>query len=178
MTKAIAFLDRLIGWIAAAALGITFVLLIYNVATRYLIGFGILPPSVQLNWVFEICVFLLVWAVLLGVARIERRAGHIRVDFVYNMLGPKARIGIEAFALIFAAAVAVFFIYSGKLVVEDAILWDERSETTLRTPFWILYLALSTSFAVHLLFIIERFRRLVTEGESAKQVSAHQDPIK
>ncbi len=173
MTRAIALLDRLIGWIAAAALAITFVLLVYNVATRYLIQFGILPPSVQLNWVFEVCVFLLVWAVLLGVARIEKRAGHIRVDFLYNRFGPKGQVIAELFALVFAAAVAVFFIYSGKLVVEDAILWDERSETTLRTPFWILYLALSVSFAVHLLFILERLRLLITTGESAKQTSGH-----
>lgn len=173
MSKAIAFLDRLIGWIAAAALAITFVLLVYNVATRYLIQFGVLPPSVQLNWVFEICVFLLVWAVLLGVARIEKRAQHIRVDFLYNRFGRNGQMLAEVFALIFAAAVAVFFIYSGKLVVDDAILWDERSETTLRTPFWILYLALSVSFTVHLLFILERLRLLLTSGESAKQQPFH-----
>lgn len=169
MTKLIAFLDRLIGWITAAALAITFVLLVYNVATRYLIQFGIVPPSVQLNWVFEICVFLLVWAVLLGVARIERRAQHIRVDFLYARFSPKWQTISELFALVFAAGVAVFFIYSGKLVVDDAILWDERSETTLRTPFWILYLALSVAFSVHLLFILERLGRLIRSGESAKK---------
>ena len=173
MSRAVEFLDRLIGWIAAAALAITFVLLVYNVATRYLIQFGIVPPSVQLNWVFEICVFLLVWAVLLGVARIEKRAQHIRVDFLYNRFGRKAQVAAEIIALVFAICVAVFFIYSGKLVVDDAILWDERSETTLRTPFWILYLALSVSFTVHLLFILERLRLLITTGESAKQKPFH-----
>ncbi|QDC10635.1 TRAP transporter small permease [Oceanicola sp. D3] len=169
MSRAIAFLDRLIGWIAAGALGITFVLLVYNVAARYLISFGWVSPSVQLNWVFEICVFLLVWAVLLGVARIEKRAQHIRVDFLYNSFGPKGQMATEVFALVFAMGVAGFFIYSGHLVVQDALFWDERSETTLRTPFWILYAALPVAFVVHLLFIIERFRLLVTTGESAKQ---------
>ena len=173
MSAAVAVLDRLIGWFVAAALAITFVLLMYNVATRYLIQFEVLPPSVQLNWVFEICVFLLVWAVLLGVARIERRAQHIRVDFLYNRFGPKAQMITEIFALLFAVAVAVFFIYSGKIVVEDAMLWDERSETTLRTPFWILYAALPVAFVVHLLFILERLRVLITTGESAKRTQSH-----
>lgn len=168
MSQAIAFLDRLIGWIAAGALAITFVLLVYNVATRYLISFGWVSPSVQLNWVFEICVFLLAWAILLGVARIEKRAQHIRVDFVYNRFGPKGKLFAELFALIFAIGVAGFFIYSGQIVVQDAIMWDERSETTLRTPFWIFYAALPVAFVVHLLFIIERFRVLITTGESAK----------
>ncbi len=171
MSKAIAFLDRAIGWIAAAALAITFVLLVYNVASRYLISFGWLSPSVQLNWVFEICVFMLVWAVLLGVARIEKRAQHIRVDFLYNKFGPRGQLFSEVFALVFAMGVAGFFIYSGKIVVEEAFLWDERSETTLRTPFWILYAALPVAFIVHLLFIVERFRLLVTTGESAKHTS-------
>lgn len=171
MSQAIAYLDRLIGWIAATALGITFLLLVYNVATRYLTSFGLVSPSVQLNWVFEICVFMLVWAVLLGVARIERRAQHIRVDFLYNKFGPRGQLATELFALVFAMGVAGFFIYSGNLVVQDAMLWDERSETTLRTPFWLLYAALPVAFVVHLLFIIERFRVLVTTGESAKHSS-------
>ncbi len=171
MSQAIAYLDRLIGWIAATALGITFLLLVYNVATRYLTSFGLVSPSVQLNWVFEICVFMLVWAVLLGVARIERRAQHIRVDFLYNKFGPRGQLATELFALVFAMGVAGFFIYSGNFVVQDAILWDERSETTLRTPFWLLYAALPVAFVVHLLFIIERFRVLVTTGESAKHSS-------
>ena len=173
MSRAIAWLDRFIGWFTAAALTVTFVLLLYNIVTRYLIQFGIVPPSVQLNWVFEICVFLLVWAVLLGVARIEKRAQHIRVDFLYNLFGAKLKTAAEILALLFAIAVAVFFIYSGKIVVQDAIVWDERSETTLRTPFWILYLALPASFMVHLLFILERLRLLVTTGQSAKQSGAH-----
>ncbi len=171
MIKLVAFLDRLIGWIVAGALGITFILLVYNVATRYLIAFGFFPPSIQLDWVFEVCVFLLVWAVLLGVARIEKRAQHIRVDFLYNLLNERYRNITEVIALVFGILVALFFIYSGKLVVQDAILWDERSETTLRTPFWILYLALSFSFSVHLLFIIERLRLLLSSGESVKQQS-------
>lgn len=167
MNQMIAFLDRLIGWIAAAAIGICFALLTFNVAARYV------APSLQPNWVFEVCIFSLVWAILLGVARIEKRAQHIRVDFLYNVFSPKAQLLAEAFALIFAAAVAVFFIYSGKIVVQDAMMWDERTESTLRIPFWVYYLALSASFTVHLIFILDRLRRLVFEGESAKQQQAH-----
>jgi len=129
VSKAVAFLDRLIGWIAAAALGITFALLAFSVFARYV------APSLQPQWVFEVCVFLLVWAILLGVARIERRAGHIRVDFLLNMMGPRAKIGLEFVSLFFGLAVAVLFICSGWIVVQDAILWDERTESHLRLPF-------------------------------------------
>lgn len=163
MTRAIEFLDRLIGWIAAAALGTCFALLAFSVFSRYV------EPSLQPQWVFEVCVFLLVWAILLGVARIEKRAEHIRVDFLYNLFGPRAKIAAEVAALVFAIGVAILFIWSGKIVVQDAILWDERTESNLRLPFWIFYLALSVSFSVHLLFILHRLWVLVTTGESAKQ---------
>lgn len=156
-----AILDRMIGWIAAAALGTCFALLVFSVFARYT------APSLQPQWVFEVCVFLLVWAILLGVARIEKRAGHIRVDFLLSMFGPKAKLAAEVFALIFGIAVAVLFIISGWIVIQDAMIWDERTESSLRLPFWIFYASLSVSFAVHLLFIVDRLRLLLTKGESA-----------
>ena len=69
----------------------------------------------------------------------------------------------------FAIIVAAFFIYSGWIVVQDALIWDERTESTLRMPFWMFYLALSVSFVVHLIFIVDRLIKLLTTGESAKQ---------
>lgn len=166
MTRLMAFLDRLIGWIAAAALAICFALLTFSVFARYVV------PSLQPQWVFEVTVFLLVWAILLGVARIEKRAEHIRVDFLLHQFGPRAKIAAELLALIFGIAVAVLFIYSGWLVVQDAIIWDERTESSLRLPFWIFYASLAASFTVHLLFIIDRLRLLVTKGESVRSDNA------
>lgn len=166
MSRLIACLDVLIGWIAAAAIAICFMLLTFNVGARYL------APSLQPNWVFEVCVFLLVWAILLGVARIEKRGQHIRVDFLYNRFGPRLQIGAEVLGLIFAAAVAVFFVVAGFIVVQEAMIWDERTESTLRLPFWIFYLALSVSFAVHLVFILDRLRRIITSGEITHQPSS------
>lgn len=167
MSKAVAFLDLLIGWIAAAALGITFALLAFSVFARYA------APSLQPQWVFEVCVFLLVWAILLGVARIERRAGHIRVDFLLNLMGTRAKIGLEVLSLLFGIAVAVLFIWSGWIVVEDALLWDERTESNLRLPFWIFYASLGVSFTIHLIFIIDRLVRLLRDGESAMHPEMH-----
>lgn len=152
MTRFVTFLDRLIGWIAAAALATSFALLSFSVFARYA------APSLQPQWVFEVTVFLLVWAILLGVARIEKRAGHIRVDFLLSMFGPRLSRIAEIVALLAGIGVAVLFIWSGWIVVQDAMVWDERTESSLRLPFWIFYASLSTSFVVHLLFIVDRLR--------------------
>lgn len=128
-----------------------------------------MSPSLQPQWVFEVTVFLLVWAILLGVARIETRSGHIRVEFLPTDLGPRVRVAVEILALLAGIGVAALFVYAGWLVVRDAMLWDERNESVLRLPFWIFYATLSCSFFVHLLFIIER----LWLGLSGSQPTAH-----
>lgn len=158
MTSLTTFLDRLIGWIAAASLAISFALLSFSVFARYA------APSLQPQWVFEVTVLLLVWAILLGVARIEKRAGHIRVDFLLSTLGPRLTRLAEILALLAGMAVAILFIWSGLIVVRDAMVWDERTESSLRLPFWIFYASLSASFAVHLLFIVDRMRHVLKDG--------------
>ena len=91
-----------------------------------------------------------------NVARIEKRAGHIRVDFVLHMFPTKGQRAAEFLSLIFALVVGVFFVYAGILVVQDAIKWDERTDSTLRIPFWYYYLTLSVSFTIHAIFILDR----------------------
>ena len=44
----------------------------------------------------------------------------------------------------------------GWLVVGDAILWKERTPSTLHVPLWIYYSSLSVAFALNLLFLTER----------------------
>ena len=155
MSRILDAIDRVIGWIAAAILLVTFCLLTFSVFARYVaVGW-------QIDWILEVVVFAIAWAVLLGVARIEKRAGHIRVDFVVARLDDRWQRTAEILSLLFALAVGLFFVWSGKLVVEDAIRWGERTDSTLRIPLWVYYSALSTSFAIHALFILERLYNVV-----------------
>ncbi|MBX2839610.1 MAG: TRAP transporter small permease [Gammaproteobacteria bacterium] len=167
LTKLTDKLDRLIGWLAAAALGLCLALLAFSVFARYVV------PSLQPIWVFEVCIILLVWAILLGVVRVEKRGEHIRVDFLFNLFGRRGRFLAELLSLVFAFAVAILFIYSGWIVVAEAMQWEEMTEAGL--PLWILYAALSVSFAIHLLFILERMRLLLTGGESALMRNSQSD---
>lgn len=170
MEKWVEFLDRFIGWIAAGAMGICGVLLFWSGGARYLAGatgIDILP-----DWTFEVSVFCLIWAVLLGVARIEKRGGHIRVDFLVSLFPEGARKWFEAVTLFVAICLAILFIRSGFVIVEETIMWDERTENSLFTPYWWMYAALPISFSIHLLFIVDRFRRLLL-GKLDLTASAH-----
>ncbi|MDZ7904785.1 MAG: TRAP transporter small permease subunit [Cypionkella sp.] len=156
MNRLLDGLDWAIGWLTAAILGLCFSLLIFSVFARYV------AVGMQVDWIIEVVVFLTVWAVLLGVARVERRAGHIRVDFLLDHFSARMRTRAEVFGLLAALAVSVFFVYAGLQVVQDAIRWDERTESTLRIPMWMYYAALSVSFSVHSLFILQRLYGIFT----------------
>ncbi len=150
MTRLVDLLDRVIGWVTAVILLITFLLLVFSVFARYV------AVNLQIDWILEVVVFLVAWAVLLGLARIEKRAGHIRVDFVQNGFSDRNKRISEVLSLIFALAVGVFYVWAGILVVQEAIAWDERTDSTLRIPFWYYYAALSTCFTIHAIFIAHR----------------------
>ena len=156
MRRFLDLIDQVIGWIAATILLITFGLLAFSVFARYV------AVGMQIDWILEVVVFMIAWAVLLGVARIEKRAGHIRVDFVLHMMGLRWQRLAEMLALSFGLAVGVFYVWSGVLVVQDAVAWGERTDSTLRIPLWVYYAALSSSFTVHALFMTQRLWDLLS----------------
>lgn len=163
MNQLIDAIDRVIGWIAAGVLSVAFCLLIFSVFSRYV------AVNLQLDWILEVVVFMIVWAVLLGVARIEKRASHIRVDFVLDYLTPIWRRRAEFLALIIGLSISLFYVWSGIYVVQEAVMWGERTDSTLRIPFWVLYSALSVSFSIHSLFLIQRIFLLLNGHEILKQ---------
>ena len=64
MRRFLDLIDMVIGWIAATILLITFCLLAFSVFARYV------AVGMQIDWILEVVVFMIAWAVLLGVARI------------------------------------------------------------------------------------------------------------
>lgn len=143
-------IDRLIGWATATFLAVAFLLSFWAVFERYVL------PGSGTDWIDEVVVFGMVWAVLLSVARIEHRRAHIRMDIVWRRFSPIGKARAECVSLVLGLLFSLLMIYSGWLVVQDAMEWDERTDSSLRLPFWIYYLALSSAFGVHALFVINR----------------------
>ena len=147
-------LDTLIGWVTAALLAVAYVLSLFGLIERYAIsGSGT-------DWIYEVVVFGLVWAILLSIARIEHRRAHIRMDIIWRQFSHSSKAWAELFVLLLGLAFSVFLVLSGWKVVQDAMLWNERTDSSLRLPFWIYYISLSTSFSVHVLFILHRLSLL------------------
>lgn len=151
-------LDTLIGWVTAGLLAVAFALSAFGVFERYVL------PGSGTDWIVEVVVFGMVWAILLSVARIEHRRAHIRMDIVWRRFSPRAKIRAEYVSLVLGLLVSLFFVYSGWLVVKDAMMWGELTDSSLRLPFWYYYLSFATSFAVHALFVVHRLIKLARGG--------------
>lgn len=147
-------LDTLIGWATAFILAVAYALSMFGLIERYAFeGSGT-------DWIFEVVVFGIVWAILLSVARIEHRRAHIRMDIVWRRFDHRGKVRAEFASLLLGLAFSGFLAISGWFVIQDAVMWDERTDSSLRLPFWIYYMSLSTSLTLHVLFILHRLSLL------------------
>lgn len=148
-------LDRLIGWVTAALLAACYGLSVFGVIERYVIdGSGT-------DWIYEVVIFGIVWAIMLSFARIEHRRAHIRMDSLWRRFSHRGKVRAEYVSLLLGLAFSLFLIYSGWLVVQDSIQWDERTDSSLRLPFWVYYSALSVSLSIHAAFVLHRLSLLM-----------------
>lgn len=151
-------LDALIGGIVALLFVTALALATLGILSRYaLSGF-------TLDWTGELVVFLIIWAVLLSLARMERQSAHIRVEFLFDKLHAKSQRAAVLLSTTIGLGISFLLNWSGWLVVSEAIRWDERTPSTLRVPLWTYYTALSVSGVLNVIFLIERLCTLKQDG--------------
>ena len=143
-------LDSLIGGIVAVLMALALALSTLGILSRYFLA------DFNLDWIGEVVIFMIIWAILLCIPRVERRSAHVRVDFLFDAMSPKGQKFAEMLSIVIGVLVSILLVYAGWLVVGDAILWKDRTPSTLHVPLWIYYSSLSVAFALNLLFLTER----------------------
>ncbi|MEQ9814654.1 MAG: TRAP transporter small permease [Azospirillaceae bacterium] len=159
-------LARLESGLIAACGASALLLACYTVIARYV------APQMTVDWALDIIVMVVVWGVMLAGGRTARHQAHIKVDLFLDLASPRLRLAMSVLAAAVFVATAVLLLWSGILVVEEAIRWDERSSSTWRIPLWIYYLSLPvgmTSMALQAVIGLATGRRgghdhLWTEG--------------
>lgn len=142
MASALRALDlveqTLIAVLAAAALGLACLAMV----SRYVL------PGLVLDWTFELTIFATIWATFIAGARLAGRGEHVRVDTLLGILPAKPRRLLVVLAGVAGLAMALFLVWSGWIVVEEAQRWDERTTSTLRLPLWLYYMSLPVGMAL------------------------------
>jgi len=140
----------------AAVLGIVALLLFLTGMVLRLVA-----PGTVGGWIEEVTIYLIVWALLLAAAGCVREGEHVRADFFVRHLPPGGRKAADLMAviagLLFSAALAWF----GWLVVDFAVMLDERGPSVIQFPKAYYYAALPVSMAVMALrYVVETVRIL------------------
>ncbi|MEL6205520.1 MAG: TRAP transporter small permease subunit [Pseudomonadota bacterium] len=105
------------GRLAAALLLLLIALVFFNVFGRYIVGAS---PV----WMQELEWHVMAPIALLGITVLMLERGHVRVDMVYDKLGPRAQHALDLFSMICGAIIAVLFIKYSQGFVDSA--WSIR----------------------------------------------------
>jgi len=117
-------------------------LVAWNTLGRYVGGAGSVALQ-ELEW------HLLAPLALIGVASLMRESGHVRVDMVYERLGPRAQAAIDLGSMLVGCAVALLLIRYSTGFVTSAWSIDEGSPDPGGLPArWALKAMLPAGFAL------------------------------
>lgn len=109
LIKARAIFDRILGilmFVACAILTFAMLLVCTHVVMRYALNRPIL-------WGIEVCEYILVGIVSLGMAWLLKEEGHVKVDFLLNRLKPRPQALVNAITSALAAVAVLIITWYG-----------------------------------------------------------------
>lgn len=140
----------------------------------------ILAPARSIDWATEVSLYFIIWATVLSGSSIMAEGRHISTDVFLSALGPAARRWLGwAMSALSVGLIFAMLIY-GWQAFEFALLLDERSASSLRTPQgYALFLALPVGMALMLgraaLMLLNGERPFAGEGHVDRDASQREE---
>lgn len=132
-------------------------ILIYATLSRVFAG-------VPVNWVIEMCQFVLSAYYLLGGAYSMQIDGHVRMDLLYNRLPPKKRALTDAFTILLVIFYLVFLFLGGVSATDYAITYKQVNYSSWSPVLWPIKLIMTVAIFLMLLQAIATFFKDVAEA--------------
>ena len=152
LTEAGAIFDRLMGILMSAAcviFTVAMLLVCTEVNTRYALNRPI-------GWAIEVCEYILVGIVSLGMAWLLKEEGHVTVDFLLNQLKPRPQALLTGITSALGAAAVLIIVVFGFLETVHLMGTSARETGILRIDKAYLLFPLTTGT---FLFFIQLVRR-------------------
>lgn len=124
-------------------------------------------------WTEEIAINCLIVVVFLGAAMCTRMSRHIRVDFIYRMMGPRAGRWL---ALAVDVISIGFYAYMCWLMWRYVAVVGRERMVTVDLPRGIVFYAVLAAFALMLVRALQVFMRDVRRGGSILDRDAETGP--
>lgn len=94
----------------------------------------VFSPANAVDWATEVSIYFIIWATVLAGAAIVQEDRHLHTEVFIAALSPRARHILGwAMSILSIGFIAVMLVY-GWQAYDFAILLDERSGSSLRTP--------------------------------------------
>ncbi|WP_370205788.1 TRAP transporter small permease subunit [Pararhodobacter marinus] len=157
-------LSRLSVWIFGAGYLAIALATTADVLMRWL--FSISTPAV-----YEVSGYIFAVATTWGFAFVLFERAHVRIDVVYQALGPRLRALADLLALLALTLFVAVLTWRAWLTLDETLLFDSRARTALQTPLWIpqsLWLAGLAYFLLCLVFLSTYVLLLILRGRSAE----------
>jgi len=130
------------------------------IATLFLVSFEVVTryffPEHLSDWGMEFTIYFTVWAIFIAGAPLVREARHVRADILLMLLPPAAQRILEIVALLIGLGFACALTWYGWEMVGNAYGLGERSESSMRFPLWIYYMALPLGATLMIFPFIKR----------------------
>jgi len=162
---------RVWNWIERTIVGLlgafALVIAVLQVFGRYI------DPEDAITWAEEVIVYIAVWAVMIVASDLVRTNGHVRPDLVLRLLPPQAQRWVEVFNCLVAIAFTFGMVWYGWVVVDTALLLDQRSSSDLEFPIWIYYAALPVGGGLMLIRYCMRLLRYLLRFDPRVMTIGH-----
>ena len=150
-------------WLVGGLATLALVFCSYNVIMRLTF------PALTLDFVEEVQVYMVIWAVFLSLGTLTMMDRHVKSDFFINMFSPKMQAAVAMLADVLGMLFSVGMVYFGGAVSFQAWEFGDVSTTVLRVPMWIYFAALPAGgFVMAVAYIVRLKRKLMAkEGTHA-----------
>ena len=151
---------------------------ILSIATLGLVSFEVITryffPQHLTDWGMEFTIYFTVWAIFLAGAPLVREARHVRADIVLLMMPAWMQRLLEIVALLVGLTFAVLLTWYGYQMVANAYSLGENSESSMRFPLWIFYLALPVGTALMIPPFLQRLYLYVFRFDPSTMLVTHE----
>jgi TRAP-type C4-dicarboxylate transport system permease small subunit len=157
--RAVKFLSRLCGYVAAALIGASVVVVCEMVFVRYVFGADTI-------WQTDFVTYSLVAATFVGSPYLLTLRGHVNVDVLPHNVGRRPRWWLALFASLLSLGFCVTIAILGFQLWKEA--WDQKwvSDTMWRARLWIPYLSMPVGLGILALQSIVDLWSLLTGREA------------
>ncbi len=151
-------LSKILGVVAALLLIVGVLIVVQMVFVRYVL-------NDSTSWQTEFVTYVLIASTFLGSPYVLLTRGHVNVELIPLMLGPKSRFLLALFAYSISALLCFVLTYYSFLFWYEAWIEDWSSDTIWSPKLWKVYLSMPVGFFVISLQYLADLLCLVTGRE-------------